>query len=94
MKDTPKGEINYLDERTMSAFLDDQMKEEGQPVLNYAFVTANQKRVISAIGWGYGGPYGHLEPACEYVEIEPQIIGVPENYLDVVYTDNYKPVDY
>ena len=51
----------------MSKFLDEQ-KEAG-PVIDYAFVTASQKRALDVVTDGYGGNWGNLMPACEYTSI-------------------------
>ena len=87
--------IRILDERPMTKFLEDQMKAEGKPVLNYAFTSISNKRILEAVGVGNDSEgYGNLLPACDYVEINPYIYGIPENYLDVIYSDFYKPMEF
>ena len=69
----------------MTAFLDEQKEADDAPVLGYAFVTTDQKRLVDTIS--DSGHSGVLEPACEYEQVKPRIRGVPENYMDVIYTD-------
>ena len=82
----------YLDEKRMTAFLESQKTAYGYPVLDYAFVTKSLKSTLKAVG--AGGDYASLEPACEYTDINPYILGVPENYMNVVYDENYTPVEF
>ena len=82
----------YLDEKKMTDFLESQKTAYGYPVIDYAFVTKSLKSTLKAVG--AGGNYASLEPACEYTDINPFILGVPENYMKVVYDENYTPVEF
>lgn len=82
----------YLDERKMTEFLESQKHAYGKPVVDYAFVTKSLKATLEAVG--AGSDWANLQPACEYTTINPYIKGVPENYMKVVYDENYTPMEF
>ena len=92
--DVSKGkcEFAYLDQRRMTEFLDSQKSAYGNPVIDYAFVTKSFKHTLKAVG--SGDSWANLEPACEYTSISPYIKGVPENFMNVVYDENYTPTEF
>ena len=84
--DPEEGYIPYLDEKAMRDFLDEQKNAKGKPVIDYAFVTASNKSILNAV-IGSDEDFGALAPACDYTMLNPFIMGVPKNYLKVIYTD-------
>ena len=68
------------------------MEAEGTPVLDYAFVSASNFKMFSALtNEDFADNNGYLSAACEYDDEQPQIRGIPENFLDVVYQEYYDP---
>ena len=79
--------IHYLDETSMTEFLEQQKRASGNPVTSYAFVTASFDKVLNIFDDTNHWPF--IGPACDYVQIQPMLVGVPENYMDVVYDEFY-----
>ena len=81
------GDHTFLDELPMQAFLETQVAEEGQPVLDFAFTSAPSK-------WWYGSddnPY--VEDNARYSAYRTTIYAAPSNYLNVVDLEFYVPTD-
>ena len=76
---------NYLNEIPIAEFLDNQKVADGNPVLDYAFVSYNLEDIIVGdMSFNFAGMAG-------YSSYGTKVHAVPENYLNVTDIEFYVP---